>query len=107
MVGFTDPEKLEQEFLISIVSEPSDPNALWHLLMKVREDSIYKEDYTEIEVWVNNQSWMPIHLIARSVQGDLYDLKWHNIQINKTIPKDIFKIEIPAHFRKNRHPLEQ
>lgn len=106
MVGFTDPKKLEKEFEISVESVSSDPNEPHHLSLDMREDSIYKEDYKKIEVWVSRRTWMPERLTAVSVQGDLYELKWHNLKINEKIPEDVFRIETPAHFAKNVHSLE-
>jgi hypothetical protein len=107
MVGFTDPKKLEKEFVISVSRVPAEPNQPQHLMLEVRPDSIYKDDYTKIEVWVNRTIWLPIRLTAVSVQGDFYDLKWHHLRTNEPIPQEIFNIEIPAQFRKNTHPLEQ
>jgi hypothetical protein len=107
MVGFTDPKKLEKEFVISLRQVPAEPNQPQHLMLEVRPDSLYKDDYTKIEVWVNRQTWLPIRLTAVSVQGDFYDLKWHHLRINEPIPQEVFNIEIPAQFRKNTHPLEQ
>lgn len=107
MVGFTDPQKLEKEFYISVSPVPAEPNELQHLFLKVREDSIYKDDYTKIEVWVNRRTWLPVRLTAVSVQGDFLDLKWHDLRTNEPIQPEVFRIEIPAHFRKNTHPLEK
>jgi len=107
MVGFTDPKKLEIEFVISVSDVPAEPNQPQHLILKVRPDSIYKDDYTKIEVWVNQKNWLPQRLTAVSVQGDFYDLTWLHLRINKQIPQEIFNLEIPSHFRKNTHPLEQ
>lgn len=107
MVGFTDPQKLEKEFYISVSPAAAEPNEPQHLFLKVREDSIYKDDYTKIEVWVNRRTWLPVRLAAVSVQGDFLDLKWHDLRTNEQIPPGVFLIEIPAHFRKNTHPLEK
>lgn len=107
MVGFTDPKQLEKDFIISLNTASSDPNEPRHLSLKVREDSVYKDDYKTIDVWVNRRNWLPDRLSAVSVQGDLYELKWHNLQINKKIPEDVFNIETPDHFHKNVHPLEK
>ena len=108
MVGFTDPKKLEKEFHITLAPATSaDPNDSRHLILDVRDDSLYKDDYTKIEVWMNNRTWLPMRLTAVSVQGDFYDLKWHNLWINKKISEDAFNIETPADFRKNVYPLEK
>ena len=105
MVGFTDPNTLEKEFTITIPTEQLSDST--HLNLKVKKDSTYKEDYTEMDVWVNNSTWLPIRLTAWSTQGDFYDLRWTDIKINKKLENAVFTIETPAHFRKNTHPLKE
>ncbi|HOK66474.1 MAG TPA: hypothetical protein PK054_02350 [Anaerohalosphaeraceae bacterium] len=107
MVGFTDPRDLENEFEITASPAPEDPNQPQHLALKVRNTSRYKEDYTQMEVWIDRKNWLPIRLTAVSVQGDFYDLKWNNLRINETIADTVFQIETPPNFRQNTHPLEQ
>ncbi len=107
MVGFTDPIQLQNEFQIEASPAPEDPNQPQHLFLKVRNNSRYKEDYTQMEVWIDQKNWLPVRLTAISVQGDLYDLKWNNLRINEKLPDSVFQIETPPHFRQNIHPLEQ
>ncbi|MEJ5259077.1 MAG: hypothetical protein WHS88_02685 [Anaerohalosphaeraceae bacterium] len=107
MVGFTDPQKLRDEFVITASPEPNDPNQPRHLLLKVRNSSRYKDDYRQMEVWIDSKNWLPIRLTAVSVQGDFYDLKWGNLQINENISDSVFQIATPSHFRQNIHPLEE
>ncbi len=106
MVGFTDPQKLKNEFEISALPAPEDPNQPQQLLLKVRPDSCYKNDYTQMQVWIDRKNWLPIRLTAVSVQGDFYDLRWNNLRINEKIPDAVFQIETPSHFHQNIHPLE-
>lgn len=106
MVGFTDPQKLKNEFEISALPAPADPNQPQQLLLKVRPDSCYKNDYTQMQVWIDRKRWLPIRLTAVSVQGDFYDLRWNNLRLNEKIPDTVFQIEIPSHFHQNIHPLE-
>jgi hypothetical protein len=106
MVGFTDPQKLKNEFEISALPAPEDPNQPQQLLLKVRPDSCYKNDYTQMQVWIDRKNWLPIRLTAVSVQGDFYDLRWNNLRLNEKIPDAVFQIEIPSHFHQNIHPLE-
>jgi hypothetical protein len=107
MVGFTDPKTLQNEFEIVPSPVPQDPNQPQHLSLKVRPGSRYKEDYTEMEVWIDRKIWLPVRLTAKSVQGDFYDLKWTNIRMNEKIAENVFQIETPSNFRQNSHPLEQ
>jgi len=105
MVGFTEPNNLEKEFIISVPeNQPADST---HLHLTVKEDSVYRDDYRELDVWVDNQTWLPNRLTAWSTQGDFYDLKWTGIKINKKLENDVFTVETPDYFRKNTHPLQE
>lgn len=107
MVGFTDPKQLQKEFEIRASAAPEDPNQPQQLSLKVRDSSRYKEDYTQMKVWIDRKLWLPIRLTAESVQGDFYDLKWNNLRMNETISDSVFQIETPPNFRQNTHPLEE
>ena len=103
MVGFSEPNKLQEQFEITLAKDQTPDST--HLHLKVKKDSIYKDDYTKIDVWVNNQTWLPTRLTAWSTQGDFYDLKWTDIKINKKLENNVFTVETPAYFRKNTHLL--
>lgn len=107
MVGFTDPQQLQKEFEIIASATPDDPNQPQHLRLNVRNTSRYKDDYSQMEVWIDRTRWLPTRLTAVSVQGDFYDLKWSNLRMNEKIPDSVFQIETPPHFRHNIHPFEQ
>ena len=50
IIGFSKTDDLKKEFDVNLVGES---NGLVHLHMKVKPDSIYKDDYKSVEVWID------------------------------------------------------
>ena len=107
LVGFSGSKRFETEFDVSLAeTNPEDPNLL-QLLLDVKEGSRYSEDYKKIDFWIDNKLYLPRRVRALSTQGDVYDIRFLDIQTNKKLEKQIFTIETPAHFRKNIEALKQ
>lgn len=106
IVGFSGADKLQQDFNITLKEENKDPNEPICLLLEVKEGSKFYEEYEKIDFWIDSITYLPKRLLAYAVQGDLYDIKFSDIQINKKLEKSVFTVETPADFRKNVEPLK-
>ena len=109
LIGFSNTEDMEKQFDISLVSTSADddPNEAIVLQLKVKKDSDYKDDYKVIDFWLDKTAFLPVHVVAVSPEDDIYDIVLLDSAINKKLENSVFKIETPAHFDKNRHPLKQ
>jgi hypothetical protein len=107
LVGFSDINTLDKDFEISLAQTPEDPNDTIHLLLTTKKDSPFSEEYTKIDFWVNNTYYLPHRILAHSVQGDIHDITFGRLQINKNLEKAVFTIEKPSGFRKNIEPLKE
>jgi outer membrane lipoprotein-sorting protein len=107
IVGFVGTDTLQKQFVITLAAPKEDEKDSRHLLLKVRPDSVYKDDYTQIDLWVNNESSLPMRMVSISTQGDIYDIRMSKMELNKALPNKIFTIETPADFSKNVKTLEQ
>lgn len=107
IVGFTGTEILQKQFQICLVPPKEDEKGLEHLLLKVRPDSVYKDDYTQIDLWIDGTLNLPVRMVSLSIQGDIYDLKLSKPEINKSLPDKIFVIDAPSDFSKSVKTLEQ
>ncbi len=107
LVGFSGVEKLRQDFDISLQKEASDPNEPVCLLLAVKKDSKFHEQYKKIDFWIDPISFLPKRLLAHSTQGDRYDIAFSDVQINKKLEKSVFTVETPADFCKNIEPLKE
>ena len=107
IVGFTKIEDLKKEFEIELVlHEQTEPLPYIHLHLKVKPDSIYKDDYTTIDFWIDKKLHLPAKIVAvattddANLEGDIYQLKFIKPKINKKLDKKVFGIKIPKGFGK-------
>lgn len=107
IVGFSKTENLRKQFDIKILEQPADPNKPVKLLLKVKKDSVYKEDYRDIDFWIDGRSFLPSRIVANSTEDDIYDVRFLNAARNKIFKNTVFTVEIPESFSKNRHPIKK
>ena len=123
IVGFTRVDDLKKEFEIKLVEQkkkepppvvPANPvipakagiHEFIQLHLKVKPNSVYKDDYTSIDFWVDKKLGLPARIIAVAttedvnLEGDIYQLKFIKPKINKKIDKKVFGIKIPRGFGK-------
>lgn len=107
IVGFSSTETLRQQFDISIKDQPTDPSKPIQLHLQVKRDSVYKDDYRDIDFSIDGRSWLPLRIVTRSTQEDVYDIQFLNAAVNKNLKNSVFVIETPKSFSKNIHPLQK
>ena len=123
IVGFTKIEDLKKEFEIKLVEQkrkepplviPTKPvipakagiHEFIQLHLKVKPDSVYKDDYTTIDFWIDKKLCLPAKIVAVAttedahLKGDIYQLKFIKPKINKKLDKKVFGIKIPKGFGK-------
>ena len=97
IVGFTKADKLRDDFEITQIASKE----YYELLLTTKPQSHYKSDYTQIRFWIDKPTcrcrceWRQPHR-RRIFRSSAWRTK-----MNKDLPKDIFKIEVPADFDKN------
>jgi outer membrane lipoprotein-sorting protein len=107
LVGFSGSKQFETEFDVTLAETSAEEPNLICLHLEVREDSRYSKDYKTIDFRIDNQLYLPRRVYALSTQGDIYDIRFLDIQTNKKLEKETFTIETPGHFRKNVEALKQ
>lgn len=107
LVGFTDIKTLKEDFNISLTPTAVDPNDTIHLLLKTKTESPFSKEYSKIDFWIDNSSYLPLRIQAHAVQGDIHDIRFSGMQVNKKLEKPVFTIEKPAGFRENIEPLKE
>ena len=107
LIGFSKTDALQKEFDISLVKEATDdPNEPIQLLLSVKKDSKYKDEYHKIDFWIYRDDFLPARIKAYSTQGDIDDIQFLAIQPNKKLKNRVFTVENPANFSKNIQALE-
>ncbi len=104
IIGFTKIEDLKKQFEIKLVKQKKGKAQL-HL--KVKADSIYKDDYTSVDLWVDEKSYLPAAIRAISTEEDFYAIKLLDARVNEKIGKEVFEIKIPKGFGEEVVPLKK
>ena len=99
IIGFSKAEDLKKEFEIGLVEQQGvEAKNFIRLHLKVKADSIYKDDYTSIDFWVDKELYLPAKIIAVSTEEDIYEIKFLQPKVNKKIDKKVFEFEVPEGF---------
>ena len=54
-----------------------------------------KEQFTSIDIWVNQQSWIPVQFYTTERNGDLTKVTLKNQQLNAAVPDNAFDLKLP------------
>lgn len=108
IIGFTKIEDLKKQFEIELGEPKKDkPENLVQLRLKVKPDSIYRNDYTSVDFWIDKKLHLPAKVIAVTTEDDIYEIKLLKPKVNKKIDEKIFEIQIPKGFSRRVIPLEK
>ena len=107
MIGFTKIEDLKKQFQITLVEQKkSEPEDFIQLHLKVKPNSVYKDDYVYIDFWVDKKLGLPAKVFAVSTepatepveQKDIYEIKFIKPMVNRKIDGKTFEFKIPEGF---------
>ncbi|MDD5327677.1 MAG: hypothetical protein PHY02_07685 [Phycisphaerae bacterium] len=122
IIGFSKAEDLTKEFEIGLVDsthsarsgqasspqvkqQDSEAENFIHLHLKVKADSIYKNDYTTIDFWVDRKLHLPAKIVAVTTEEDIYEIKFLQPKVNNKVNKKVFELKIPDGFNIETEPL--
>ncbi len=107
MIGFTKIEDLKKQFQITLVEQKkSEPEDFIQLHLKVKPNSVYKDDYVYINFWIDKKLGLPAKVFAVSTepatepveQKDIYKIKFIKPKVNRKIDGKVFEFKIPEGF---------
>jgi hypothetical protein len=113
IIGFTKVEQLKKDFEITLLPQNQNEPALFTKLhMKVKADSIYKDDYRSIDFWVDNKTSLPARIVAVSSEAeiladeDVYEIRLLKSKVNLKIDEKMFDYVIPTGYTSEVITLE-
>ena len=107
IIGFSKVEDFKKEFDIGLVEQQGGGvKDFVHLHLKVKADSIYKDDYTSIDFWIDKELGLPAKIVATSTEEDIYEIKLLGAKVNEGIDKKVFEVKIPKGFGVEIIPLK-
>ena len=106
IIGFSKAEDLKNQFEIKLVEQQGgEAENFARLHLKVKTDSIYKDDYTSIDFWIDKKSGLPAKIVAITTEEDIYEIKLLKAKVNKKLNKKVFEVKIPKGFTVEKTPL--
>jgi len=110
IIGFTKIKDLKKQFEIKLIEPQKEHTSVIpakagiqqfvHLHLKVKPDSVYKDDYTHIDFWIDKKLGLPTRIAAISTEQDIYQIKLLKPKVNKKLDKKVFEFKIPRGFGK-------
>jgi len=97
LLGFTKIENLKRQFEIKLVGQEKKQDFV-QLHLKVKPNSVYKDDYVWLDFWIDKKTGLPTKVRALSTEEDIYELKFLKPRIDKKIDKKVFEFKIPKDF---------
>ena len=114
MLGFSKIEDLKKQFEVNLVeSQKAESEKFIQVHLKVKPNSIYKDDYISIDFWIDKKLGLPAKIIAVKSEpeppyGDVEEIKFLKPKVNKSIDKKVFELKIPKGFGEPEvFPLER
>ena len=99
IIGFSKAEDLKREFEIKLVEQAqAEPSEFIHLHLKVKPDSIYKDDYTSVDFWIDKELYLPARIVAVSAEEDIYQIRFLDAKVNEKLERGVFDFKIPEGF---------
>lgn len=107
MVGFSGIEDIKKQFEITLVEQKkSGPEDFIQVHLKVKPNSVYKDDYVYIDFWIDRKLGLPAKIVTVSTEPatetvelkDVSEIKFLKPRFNKKIDKKVFDFKIPAGF---------
>jgi len=99
IIGFSKNENLKKEFEISLVEQKEMGEGV-QLHLKVKPESIYKDNYKAVNFWIGKESNLPVRIVAVNTEDEIYEIKLLGADVNKGIDEKVFEVKVPKGFGK-------
>ncbi len=113
IIGFSNVEELKEQFSITLVDPNEKSSGRYiQLHLKVKPDSIYADDYTSLDFWIDTDLFLPARISAVAIPedeyqtSDIYITRLIDPAINKPVDKKVFDYKIPKGFGTEVVPLK-
>ena len=100
MLGFTKTEELKKQFEVELVGQKkTDAKDFTQVRLKVKPNSLYKDDFLSIDFWIDKKVGLPAKVRATKTEpGDIEEIKFLQPKVNKGIDREVFEFKIPKRF---------
>jgi len=108
VLGFSHVEDLRKQFDVQLAADPQAGAASGsHLHLTVKPDSVYKDDYTTVDFWIDKVVGLPGQVTAVTTEEDIYEIKLLDPKMNAQIDRNTFQANVPKGFAVDVIPLDK
>ncbi len=108
VLGFSNVEDLRQQFDVQLAADSQAGAASGpHLHLKVKPDSVYKDDYTTVDFWIDKTVGLPGKVAAVTTEEDVYEIKLLDPKMNANLDRSTFQVSTPKGFAVDVIPLDR
>jgi len=104
MLGFTRIDELKKQFEVTLIEQKQPgPEDFIQVHLKVKPNSVYKDDYISIDFWIDKKLGLPVKVVAVKTEpespfGDIDEIKFLKPKVNKGIDQKVFEFTVPSSF---------
>ncbi len=104
MLGFAETEELKNQFEVELVEQnKGESDGFIQVKLKVKPNSVYKDDFVSIDFWIDEKSGLPAKVRAIKTEpeppyGDIQEIKFLKSKVNGDISRKTFEFKIPKDF---------
>ena len=104
MLGFSKIKDLKKQFDVQLVEQKKgESKDFIQVHLKVKPNSIYKDDYVSIDFWIDKKLNLPVKIVAIKSEpeppyGDIEEIRLLKPRVNQNIDNKVFEIKIPKGF---------
>jgi outer membrane lipoprotein-sorting protein len=108
VLGFVQVPDLRKQYEITLVPEPAGQSARGpHLHLKAKPDSVHKNDYVTIDLWIDGKIGLPVQVQAVTTEQEIYEIKLTDPKVNTPLDPKLFQADIPRNFSEQVYPLDK
>ena len=104
MLGFAKTEELKDQFEMALVEQKKGKDEdFTQVSLKVKPNSVYKDDFLSIDFWIDNKVGLPAKVRATKTEpeppwGDIEEIRFLKPKVNKDVSRKTFEFKIPRGF---------
>ncbi len=108
VLGFSRIGDLRKQFDVALVPGPQDrESAVQRLHLKVKPDSIYKDDYVTIDFWIDRKVRLPVKVVAVTTEEEIHEIRLIDPKVNAAMKRETFQVDVPRGFSVEVIPLDR
>ncbi len=87
-------ESASGEYESSLIKSDEMINGIMTSMMRAIPKS--NKQFTKIDIWISQQTWIPVRFSATERNGDVTVFTFKNMQLNAEVPNNMFNLKLPS-----------